>query len=125
MPLRGIRGAVQVRANTRESISRATQDLIGALVRTNRLNRKDIAAVFFTMTPDLRADFPARAARACGWTDIPMLCSTEIGVPGAMGRVIRVLVLVNGDGKIHHQYLGETAWLRPDLTQGSKRRSRS
>ena len=70
------------------------------------------------MTTDLNADFPAAAARAMGWTDIPLLDAQEMEVPGAMERVIRVLMHVESDltrGEIAHVYIGTAEALRPDL----------
>ena len=48
----------------------------------------------FTATPDLTAEFPAYAARLLGLTDVPLLCASEIAVPGAMPRVLRLLAHV-------------------------------
>ena len=79
-----------------------------------------MAAAFFTLTPDLNADFPAYAARDMGWTSVPMMCGSELGVPGGMKRVIRVMLLVNTSRpqkSIRHQYLGDTRRLRPDLAK--------
>ena len=74
--------------------------------------------MLFTVTDDLRAEFPARAARELGWTDVPLLCTVEIPVPGALRRCIRVLMHVETDrprGAIRHVYLGDARGLRPDL----------
>ena len=56
-----------------------------------------IAAVFFSCTVDLNATFPAKAARQLGLTQVPLLCSAEIDVPGALARCIRVTLLVNSE----------------------------
>jgi chorismate mutase len=120
MPLRGIRGAVNVASNTRREIFSKTQDLLRAMVRANGVRPDDVAAAFFTMTPDLDADFPAYAARDMGWKHVPMMCAGELAVPGGMKRVIRVMLLVNSSRpprRIRHQYLGETPCLRPDLAK--------
>ncbi|MGO0122729.1 chorismate mutase [Desulfothermobacter acidiphilus] len=119
IPVRGIRGAITARENTREAILEATEELLVALAEANDLKVEDIASIFFTLTPDLNAEFPALAARELGWHHVPLLCTTEIGVPGSLPRVIRVLVLVNTDKKqeaIRHLYLREAVQLRPDLT---------
>ena len=74
----------------------------------------------FTATPDLTAEFPAYAARQMGLTDVPLLCTTEIAVPGAMPRVLRLLAHVELDkprSAIHHVYLRGAAALRTDLPQ--------
>lgn len=127
MPLRGIRGAIDLASNTRKEVLGRTRELLEAMVRANRLRPAKIACAIFTMTPDLNADFPAYAARDLGWQIVPMICSVEIGVPGGMKRVVRVLLLVDSampPGKVKHQYLGRTASLRPDLAATSKGRAR-
>lgn len=130
MPIRGIRGAVNVASNTRKEIFAKTQDLLRAIMRANRLRPEDIAAAFFSMTPDLNADFPAYAARDMGWKHVPMMCAGELGVPGGMKKVVRVMLLVNSSvppRRIRHQYLGDTPCLRPDLARsaGPSRRKRA
>ncbi len=124
MPVRGIRGAVNIASNTKEEILTKSKELLEAILAANRVKPADIAAAIFTLSPDLNADFPAYAARQLGWTDVPLMCARELDVPGAMEKVIRVLLLVNSKtppSKIRHQYLGDTPRLRPDLaTKGPK-----
>jgi chorismate mutase len=119
MAVRGIRGAVNIASNTKEEILSKSRELLEAILRANKVKPADIAAAIFTLSPDLNADFPAYAARQLGWTDVPLMCARELDVPGAMEKVIRVLLLVNSRipaAKIKHQYLGDTPRLRPDLT---------
>lgn len=113
--MRGIRGATQVAANTVEAIEEAVVELCEELTRRNDLAPSDIVWAIFTVTHDLDADFPARAAREEGWKDVPMICSQEIPVPGSMPRVIRVLLHVDSDGPRSHVYLRGAQALRPDL----------
>lgn len=120
MTVRGIRGAVNIGSNTREEILSKSRELLEAIVKANKVKPADIATAIFTLSPDLNADFPAYAARQMGWSDVPLMCARELDVPGAMARVIRVLLLVNSKipaSKIKHQYLGDTPQLRPDLAQ--------
>jgi monofunctional chorismate mutase len=114
--LQGIRGAVQSDANTPEAILSATRRLLEELVRANKFEAGDVAAAIFTVTDDLTATFPAEAARAMGWTQVPMLCAREIPVPGSLPRTVRALLLVNLRAAAKHVYLGETQCLRPDLS---------
>jgi chorismate mutase len=84
----------------------------------NGISPDDLVSVIFTATPDLRSDFPAYAARQIGITDVPLLCATEIDVPGAMPRVLRLLAHFETDlarGDIRHVYLHGAAALRTDL----------
>lgn len=117
--VRGIRGAITVADNTAEEICQATKQLLTTMVETNGLQTEDIASIFLTTTPDLNADFPASAARELGWILVPLLCAREIDVPSGMKKLIRVLMHVNTvktQAEIKHQYLGDAASLRPDLT---------
>jgi chorismate mutase len=117
--VRGIRGAIQVEHNDEQAIFAATRLLLRAMVKHNRIEPSAVASAFLTSTTDLDGAFPAYAVRElAGWDRVPLLCAQEIEVPGAMARVIRVLLHVNTElsqQEIHHVYLGATANLRPDL----------
>lgn len=117
--VRGIRGAVTVERNTAEEIMGATRELLEAIVSENNLQPEDVAGVFFTVTPDLNAEFPAAAARKMpGWKYVPLLCAQEINVPGSLPKCIRVLVFAHttrSQREIKHVYLREAARLREDL----------
>jgi chorismate mutase len=118
MPVRGIRGATTVEHDTREAILEATRELLSAIVAANRIAPDDIASALFTATPDLSAEFPARAARELGWRHVPLLGATEMAVSGSPPRCIRVLVHVNTSippAAIKHIYLRGARHLRPDL----------
>lgn len=117
MSLKGIRGAAGVADNTRNDILKATTDLLLELVRRNGFERHQVVAALFTLTPDLNATFPAAAARAIGWTDVPLMCAQEIPVPDAPLSIVRVLLLVDAPQSTESVYLGTARALRPDLTQ--------
>ena len=94
--VRGIRGATTVRANDARAIVDGTLELLRVLMDINGLKPEDIGYVWFTVTPDLDAAFPADAARAgMGWSDVPLICGQEIPVPGALGKCVRVLIAWN------------------------------
>jgi chorismate mutase len=116
--VRAIRGATQVASNDRDEIIAASAELVRAVLDRNEIAPADLVSVIFTATPDLTAEFPAYAARAIGITDVPLLCATEIDVPGAMPRVIRLLAHVESDRPretFRHVYLHGAAALRTDL----------
>jgi chorismate mutase len=113
---RGIRGATTVEENTREAILAATRELLALLVARNAVAPEEIASAFFTVTEDLDAEHPARAARQLGWDDVALLCAREIPVPGDLPRCIRVLLHVNTArpaNAIRHVYLRRAVALRP------------
>ena len=120
--VRGIRGATTVSHDTADAILEATEELVREIVASNDFDAEDVASALFTVTPDLRAEFPAAAARRMGWTNVPLLNFTEIGVPGRLERCIRVLIHVNTarhQREMVHVYLREAVSLRPDLVSRS------
>jgi chorismate mutase len=123
---RGIRGAITVSANNKESILAATEKLLMKMAQANKVEIKDIAAIFFTTTPDLNAEFPASATRELGWSsNLALLCGHEMNVPTDLPRCLRILMLVNTEKRpeeIAHIYLGEAKKLKnkPALSIGGK-----
>src|SRR3954447_5303080 len=116
--MRAVRGATQVEANDRDEILAATAELVRAVIERNALTPDQLISVIFTAAPDLTADCPAYAARMMGSTDVHLLCASEIDVPGAMPRVVRLLAHVDSDrprGEFRHVYLHGAAALRTDL----------
>lgn len=117
---KAIRGAITVTENSANAIDAATKELLAAIITENKLKPSAIYSAFFTVTIDLNATFPAKSARDIGWGNIPMMCSTEIPVPGALAQCIRVMVMfntLNPFRTIKHQYLREAAKLRPDIAE--------
>lgn len=112
-----VRGAVQAEANEAGAILAATEELMGALLDRNGLGPEAMVSCLFTTTDDLDAEFPAVAARNLGLDSVPLLCAREIAVPGAMPRVIRVMVhyYAPAGHAPAHVYLGATQELRSDL----------
>ena len=89
MSVRGVRGATTVSEDTADAILEATEELVREIVHANGIQSEDVASALFTVTPDLSAEFPAAAARRMGWTLVPLLNFTEIGVPGRLARCAR------------------------------------
>ena len=120
MAVRAIRGAVQVDANERADIREGTTELVTEVMTRNGLVPDDVISVVFTTTPDLTAEFPALAARKIGFHDVPLLCASEIAVPGAMPRVVRLLMHVETSkprSALEHVYLRGAVALRLDIAQ--------
>ena len=116
--VRALRGATTCEVDTPEEIAQATQELILAMMERNGLDHDDVISVLFTTSPDLTSTFPATTARAIGFGDVPLICASEINVPGAMTHCIRVMMHVyttRSRDQIHHIYLRQAQSLRDDL----------
>jgi chorismate mutase len=120
MAVRAIRGAIQIDVDERDAILEGTAELVTEVMARNELTTDDVISVLFTATPDLTAEFPALAARKIGFHDVPLICVTEIAVPGAMPRVVRLMAHVDTDrprSAIQHVYLRGAVALRLDIAQ--------
>jgi chorismate mutase len=117
MRLYALRGAITVDRNGAEEILAATSELMRELMERNGLDAGALVSCLFTLTDDLDAEFPAVAARRMGLSSVPLMCAREVPVPGALPRVIRVLVhyYADGDHEPRHVYLGGARVLRADL----------
>jgi chorismate mutase len=117
MKLRALRGATTVEANEPDAILSATEELVREVMERNRLEPDAMVSCIFTCTNDLDAEFPAVAARNLGLSAVPLLCAKEIDVPGALPRVIRLLLHCYADPETSakHVYLREAESLRRDL----------
>jgi chorismate mutase len=115
--LRGLRGATTATANTSEAILGATEELLSALQQANGFTPEDVESAIFTTSPDLTADYPARAARRLGWIEVPLLGAAEVAVPTGLQRCIRVLLhfyTTKPQRALKHMYMKDAAKLRPD-----------
>lgn len=105
---RGLRGATTADGNTKEAVLEATHELLQHLVDSNKFSKEDVAATFFTTSPDLNAEFPAVAARQMGWEHVPLMCGHEMTVPDGLPLCIRVMILINTEKspqEMNHGYL--------------------
>ena len=116
--VRGLRGATTVDTDTAAQVTERSQELMREILARNQLVEDDIVSVVFTATPDVTSIFPATAIREIGFGAVPLLCASEIAVPGAMPLCIRVLLHVyttRSRDEIHHVYLHGAQGLRDDL----------
>ena len=116
--VRGLRGATTVSENTESAILAATRELLEALQTHNTFSADDICSIFFSVTHDINATFPAIAARELGLGHVPLLCLNEIDVPGSLDNCIRILLHINtsqAQKEMRHIYLNEAVSLRPEF----------
>lgn len=116
--MRGIRGAATIELDSSDAILEETCELLVEMTQRNGVEPDDIASVLFTLSPDLHAAFPAKAARELGWKYVPVICARELDVDHGLSRTIRVMMHVETTRhprEIQHVYLGRAVALREDL----------
>ena len=119
MAVRAIRGATQLEVDERDHLLERTTELVRAVLAKNQLDVDDLISIIFTATPDVRSEFPAYAARTLGLVDVPLLCTVELDIGGAMDRVVRLLMHVETSlsrAEVTHVYLHGARNLRRDLS---------
>ncbi len=123
--VKAIRGATTASDNTVEAIREAVTELLDELESHNSLDPDDIVSATFSATRDLDAIFPAAIARERPhWQNVPLLDVQQMHVEGSLPRCIRCLIHINLPDpyvKIHHSYLRQAKYLRPDLSMAAVR----
>ena len=115
--LRAIRGAITVDGDSPDQVLSATTVLLDDMIARNALGTYDMVSLIFTVTDDIRSQFPAVAAREMGLAAVPLLCATEIPVPGSLPMCIREMLhayMPSGRAAVH-SYLRDAVRLRDDL----------
>lgn len=117
--IRGFRGATTVKNNEETEMLEETKKLIEEMVHLNDISPASISHVFFSLTSDINATFPAKVSRQIeGWKHVPVMCMQEVEVPNSLEKCIRIMLVAETDRKqeeVHHVFLNEAVKLRPDL----------
>ena len=119
MMVRGLRGATTVENDEEQLFLKQRKHLSKKWRKRTRVLPEDIISVLISTTTDIKSTFPAKAVRSIdGWMYVPVMCTHEMDVPGAMPLCIRVLMHVNTDipqRYVKHIYQNNAIKLRPDL----------
>lgn len=117
--IRGFRGATTVNENNETEMLAETKQLILTMVEKNDIKPEDISHVFFSLTTDLNAAFPAKVSREIdGWKHVPVMCMQEVAVPNSLEKCIRVMLVAQTNLQqkdVQHIFLNDAVKLRPDL----------
>lgn len=116
MSVRAFRGATQLQADDFDEMTEAVVELVTEILASNRIHNDDLISILFTSTEDLLSGFPATALRTVGFDDVPLMCATEIPVPGAPERIVRVMIHAESDlarAEVNHVFVRGAEVLRP------------
>lgn len=122
MSVRAFRGATQLQADSFDEMTEAVVELVNEVLTGNSIHDSDLISILFTSTEDLVSGFPATALRTVGFDDVPLMCATEIPVPGAPERIVRVMIHAESDlsrAEVNHVFLRGAEVLRPDSPAAS------
>lgn len=120
MTFLAIRGATTCKNDSKQDITKATQELVTQMMDRNEISQNQVVSILFTSTADLTQEFPATAARGLGLDDVPLMCAQELSIIGSMPKCIRAMMHVDvpkSRSEIHHVFLGQAQSLRKDLSE--------
>lgn len=118
MPVRALRGATTVDHDSATEVYERVGEMLRVLMERNELDHDDVISMVLTATDDIHSTFPATAARAAGFGEVPLLCARELDVAGAPKHCIRVMMHLETDrdrSELRHVYLRGAIGLRGDL----------
>lgn len=115
--MRAIRGATTIKNDTAEDIKSAVKTLLDEIIAKNKVLDEQLICILFSSTDDIKSYYPAKAARECGYSNVPLYSSQEPEIDGAIKKCIRVMVLVETDNKVIHIYQKDARNLRKDLSK--------
>ena len=120
MPVRALRGATTVDEDVPDRINERVQVLLNRMLERNGVDKEDLISIVFTATDDIHSMFPALAARAIGFGDVPLLCARELDIVSGTPMCVRILMHIETDiprSGLHHVYLEGAKGLRDDLPE--------
>ncbi len=114
-----IRGATTVENDNKENISSAVKELLDEVFLFNRLEKEEIKGFLFSLTSDIHAYHPAKAARECGYDFAPLFAAVEPDIDGGLAKCIRVMIFteLTDERMVKHVYQRGAKVLRKDISE--------
>ena len=114
-----IRGATTVEKDDKIEISCAVKEMLDEIFTINALTKEEVKGFLFSLTTDIHAYHPAKAARECGYDFAPLFAVIEPEITGGLKLCIRLMLFteLKGDRPIKHVYQKGAKVLRKDLAE--------
>ena len=72
-----IRGATTIERDCKDEIFSSVKELVDEIFRANFLKKTEVRCIVFSLTKDIHAYHPAKAAREAGYDFCPLFACTE------------------------------------------------
>ncbi len=115
-----IRGATTISTDSEAEIKSAVKTLLDEIFLKNALKKEEVRGFVFSLTTDIHAFHPAKAARECGYDFAPLFACIEPEIVGGLERCIRVMILTERNGannSARHVYQKGATVLRKDISE--------
>lgn len=112
-----IRGATSLHEDAEDEIKSSVKELLDEIFAKNHLRKEQVKAFIFSLTTDIHAYHPAKAARESGYDFAPLFTATEPEIKGGLKLCIRLMLLIEADlSAPKHVYQRGAKTLRKDIT---------
>ncbi len=114
-----IRGATTVEMDCKEDIFLAVKEMLDEIFACNRLQKEEVKGFLFSLTMDIHAYHPAKAARECGYDFAPLFAAIEPDITGGLSRCIRLMLFTDLEDNraVKHVYQKGAKALRRDISE--------
>ncbi len=114
-----IRGATTVKEDSKEAISMSVKEMLDEIFLLNHLQKEDIKGFLFSLTTDIHAYHPAKAARECGYDFAPLFAAVEPEIVGGLPLCIRLMLFTElvDNRTVKHVYQKGAKTLRKDISE--------
>ena len=112
-----IRGATTIEKDSKEEISLAVKELLDEIFTANELKKEEVKGFLFSLTTDIHAYHPAKAARECGYDFAPLFAAVEPEIDGGLKKCIRLMLFTEANRTVKHIYQKEAKILRKDISE--------
>ncbi len=112
-----IRGATTISNDCKEEISRSVKELLDEIFSVNALQKEEVKGFLFSLTTDIHAYHPAKAARECGYDFAPLFAAIEPEIEGGLPLCIRLMMFTETDRTARHVYQKGAKVLRKDISE--------
>ena len=112
-----IRGATTIEKDEKEQIISAVQELLQEIFSINSLKKEEVKGIVFSVTSDIHAYHPAKAAREVGYDFAPLFAALEPDIQGGLKLCIRVMIFTELEREGRHVYQKGAKVLRKDISE--------
>ncbi|TYB31614.1 MAG: chorismate mutase [Candidatus Mcinerneyibacterium aminivorans] len=110
--MRIIRGAINLKKNSKKEIKHCTEKLMNEIVKKEKLKERDIYSIIISVTKDITKKNPCTIVRKMGFVNTALMGVQEMQIEKSMPLTIRFLIHSRGKDSTKFYYLKDTAKLR-------------
>ena len=111
-----IRGATTIERDCKDEIFSSVKELVDEIFRANFLKKTEVRCIVFSLTKDIHAYHPAKAAREAGYDFCPLFACTEPEIEGGLPLCIRTMIFTEHTFSAKHIYQKGAKVLRKDIS---------